>query len=47
MSDIYIFAWGTFATLLAVGPLVVALYLDSVKDKRTVPSKTDSKGKTP
>jgi hypothetical protein len=34
MSDIYLFAWGVLATLLAVGPLVFAVYLDS-KNKKT------------
>lgn len=28
MSDLAIFIWGLFAFLLAVGPLVVAAYLD-------------------
>jgi hypothetical protein len=33
MSNAYLFAWGLLATLLAVGPLVVAAYLDSKKEK--------------
>jgi hypothetical protein len=28
MSNFWIFIWGMFAFLLAVGPLVVAAYLD-------------------
>ena len=32
MSNIYLFVWGLFATLLAVGPLAVAAYLDSKND---------------
>jgi len=32
MSDLFIFIWGLLATVLAVGPLTIAWYLDS-KDK--------------
>ncbi len=46
MSDLYIFIWGAFATLVAVGPLVFALYLDKRDSKDTVPEKNDSKKRT-
>lgn len=32
MSDTFIFIWGVIATIVAIGPLTVAWYLDS-KDK--------------
>ena len=32
MNDIFLFLWGLLAFLLAVGPLMVAAYLDN-KDK--------------
>jgi len=38
MSNVYLFAWGLFATLLAVGPLVVAAYLDFKKSKAITPT---------
>ena len=28
MNELFLFAWGTLATAFAVGPLVVAFYLD-------------------
>jgi len=34
MNETYIFLWGLLAFLLAVGPLVVAAYLDN-KEKRS------------
>lgn len=40
MSNVYLFAWGLFATLLAVGPLVLAAYLDIKDVKSRVPDKT-------
>lgn len=33
MNDLWIFIWGLFAFFLAVGPLMVAAYLDQ-QDKR-------------
>ena len=33
MSDLWIFIWGILAFILAVGPLMVAAYLD-YQDKR-------------
>ena len=39
MSNVYLFAWGIFATLLAFGPLVVAAYLDSKIDSTKLPDK--------
>jgi hypothetical protein len=33
MSELFVFAFGLFATILAVGPLILAGYLDS-KDKK-------------
>lgn len=34
MNDTFLFIWGSIATLLAVGPLVVAAYLDRRDSKK-------------
>ncbi len=45
MSNVYLFAWGVFATLLAVGPLGVAFYLDSKNAKTQALGKAVPKDK--
>ena len=37
MSDTFLFVWGLIATILAVGPLAVAAYLDRRDSKRNQP----------